>query len=98
MTDMTKDDEATCHAVLLAVGEMVDGRNPVEVISGVMSALVKMAAHSLPADESPERVRDFAQEVGRIVASSIVYLHPDRKGLDTAMSRYRLGPLDGPTH
>ena len=97
MTDMTKDDEATCHAILLAVGEMVEGRNAIEVISGAISALAKMAAHSIP-DEPPETVRDFAQKVGSLVASAIVYVHPDRKGLDTEMSRYGFGHLDGPTH
>ncbi|SRR5258707_8819623 len=97
MTDMTKDDEATCHAVLLAVGEMVEGRNPIEVISGAISALAMMAAHSL-VDEPPERVRDFAQEIGRLVTAAIIEAHPNHKWLDTEMARYGFGHLDGPTH
>jgi len=84
MTDMTKDDEATCHAVLLAVGEMVEGRNPIEVISGAISALAKMAAHSLSADEPPKRVRDFAQKVGSLVASAIVYVASRDSDVDGA--------------
>jgi hypothetical protein len=100
MTDTTiGDDEATRRAILLAVGEMVEGRDDaIGTISGAISALAMMAAYSLSVDTPPETVGDFAQKVGSLVAAAIIDVHPDHKGLDTEMSRYGFGHRVGPTH